>query len=68
MGSCSGWWMHRQHRHETAGMKTALWWIRRDLRLADNPTLSTALARAERVLPVFVLDPAVWPLPEVGEK
>jgi deoxyribodipyrimidine photo-lyase len=55
-------------QHETAGMKTALWWIRRDLRLADNPTLSTALARAERVLPVFVLDPAVWPLPEVGEK
>ncbi len=49
-------------------MKTALWWIRRDLRLADNPALSTALARAERVLSVFVLDPVFWHLPDVGEK
>ncbi len=35
---------------------TSLWWIRRDLRLADNPALHAAL-RAGSVVPVFVLDP-----------
>ncbi len=33
-----------------------LWWIRRDLRLRDNPALSAALADGSRVVPVFVLD------------
>ncbi|KAA0276291.1 MAG: deoxyribodipyrimidine photo-lyase [Chloroflexi bacterium] len=36
---------------------TAIWWIRRDLRLADNPALQAALA-AGPALPVFILDPA----------
>ncbi len=35
---------------------TAIWWIRRDLRLVDNPTLHAAL-EAGSVIPVFVLDP-----------
>jgi deoxyribodipyrimidine photo-lyase len=35
---------------------TAIWWIRRDLRLRDNPTLLAAL-EAGPVIPVFVLDP-----------
>ena len=35
---------------------TALVWIRRDLRLHDHPPLAAALARFERVVPVFVLD------------
>ncbi|MDT9594128.1 deoxyribodipyrimidine photo-lyase [Nocardioides zeae] len=34
-------------------------WFRRDLRLADNPALLAA-AEAEAVLPLFVLDPALW--------
>ncbi len=34
-------------------------WFRRDLRLADNPALLEALAAGE-VLPLFVLDPALW--------
>ena len=38
-------------------MKTAIWWIRRDLRLHGNPALEAALAAAESVVPVFVLDP-----------
>lgn len=38
-------------------MKTAIWWIRRDLRLTDNMALVTALRNAEQVLPVFVIDP-----------
>ncbi len=40
-------------------MKTALWWIRRDLRLGDNQALTAALNRAEQVVPVFVLDPGL---------
>ncbi|MFZ5858030.1 MAG: cryptochrome/photolyase family protein [Chloroflexota bacterium] len=35
---------------------TALWWIRRDLRLTDNPTLQASLEAGE-VVPVFILDP-----------
>jgi deoxyribodipyrimidine photo-lyase len=38
---------------------TVIWWIRRDLRLADNPALSAA-AEAGRVLPVFVFDDRLW--------
>ena len=38
-------------------MKTAIWWIRRDLRLKDNQALMAALSSANLVVPVFVLDP-----------
>jgi len=38
-------------------MKTAIWWIRRDLRLADNQALAEALRLAEVVVPAFILDP-----------
>ena len=38
---------------------TALMWFRRDLRLADNPALLDA-CDSEGVLPLFVLDPALW--------
>ena len=34
----------------------SIWWIRRDLRLTDNPTLHAALEAGE-VFPVFILDP-----------
>jgi deoxyribodipyrimidine photo-lyase len=34
----------------------AVVWFRRDLRLADHPALSYALAQAERVVPLFVWD------------
>ena len=36
---------------------TAIWWIRRDLRLTDNAALHAAL-EADSVIPVFILDPA----------
>ncbi|MGE5378949.1 MAG: cryptochrome/photolyase family protein [Bacteroidota bacterium] len=36
---------------------SAIWWIRRDLRLTDNAALRAAL-EAGPVLPVFILDPA----------
>jgi len=35
---------------------TSLWWIRRDLRLSDNPALHAALQHGA-VIPVFILDP-----------
>ncbi|MDO8186727.1 deoxyribodipyrimidine photo-lyase [Conexibacter sp. JD483] len=38
---------------------TALVWLRRDLRLHDHPPLVRALAEHARVVPVFVLDPAL---------
>jgi len=38
---------------------TSVMWFRRDLRLADNPALLDAAGSGE-VLPLFVLDPALW--------
>ena len=38
---------------------TAVWWVRRDLRLADNPALRAAIDDNEAVLPLFVLDPVL---------
>src|SRR4051794_5386738 len=36
---------------------TSILWFRRDLRLGDHPALLKAVGAADRVLPVFVLDP-----------
>ena len=47
---------------------TAIWWARRDLRLRDNQALHAALTSAERVLPVFVLDPQLLGAPDAGVK
>jgi deoxyribodipyrimidine photo-lyase len=47
-------------------MRTAIWWIRRDLRLKDNNALSAALAAAECVVPAFILDPHLLASPNVG--
>jgi deoxyribodipyrimidine photo-lyase len=44
---------------ECKNMTTALWWIRRDLRLSDNQALASAVADADRVLPVYILDEQV---------
>jgi deoxyribodipyrimidine photo-lyase len=38
---------------------TSVMWFRRDLRLADNPALLEACGEGP-VLPLFVLDPALW--------
>ena len=35
-------------------------WFRRDLRLGDNPMLGAAAAVDGEVVPLFVVDPAVW--------
>jgi deoxyribodipyrimidine photo-lyase len=49
-------------------MKTAIWWIRRDLRLTDNEALTTALQTASNVIPVFIIDPAILQSPNMGDK
>lgn len=36
--------------------RTAIVWFRRDLRLADNPALAAAAARAEHVVPLFIAE------------
>jgi deoxyribodipyrimidine photo-lyase len=41
-------------------------WFRRDLRVTDNTALSEASARAELVIPVFVLEDAFRTGPDVG--
>jgi deoxyribodipyrimidine photo-lyase len=44
-------------------MTAVIWWIRRDLRLADNPALRTALADGRPVIPFFILDPVLLKAP-----
>lgn len=39
---------------------SAVAWFRRDLRLGDNPALGAAAAVDGEVVPLFVVDPAVW--------
>ena len=39
--------------------EAVLWWLRRDLRLTDNPALMAALETHRPVVPVFILDPAL---------
>jgi len=48
--------------------RSTVWWVRRDLRLADNQALAAALAEGGPVIPVFVLDPALLASPSAGEK
>ena len=38
---------------------TAVMWFRRDLRLSDHPALSAALSDFDRVVPLFIWDPAL---------
>jgi deoxyribodipyrimidine photo-lyase len=42
-------------------MTTVIWWIRRDLRLHDNPALAQALTGADCVIPVYILDSRLKP-------
>ncbi|MET0292492.1 MAG: deoxyribodipyrimidine photo-lyase [Steroidobacteraceae bacterium] len=39
-------------------MSTLIVWFRRDLRLADHPALTAAVANGARIVPVFVWNPA----------
>ncbi len=48
-------------------MNTAIWWIRRDLRLNDHQALAAAMHQASTVIPVFILDPGLLASPYVGQ-
>ncbi len=49
-------------------MTTTIWWIRRDLRLHDNPALHAALKNADVIIPLFIIDPMFEKSAFVGEK
>ena len=49
-------------------MTTAIWWVRRDLRLNDNDALRAALEHGGCVIPVFVLDPKLLAASDISEK
>ncbi len=49
-------------------MPISIWWIRRDLRLSDNPALQAALQHDSQIVPLFILDPSILNSPFVGEK
>ena len=42
-----------------SNISPTIWWIRRGIRLADNPTLAAALAASKIVIPLFVRDPGL---------
>ncbi len=42
-------------------MTVSIWWIRRDLRLAGSRALDAALADGAELIPLFILDPALFP-------
>ncbi|PKO14743.1 MAG: deoxyribodipyrimidine photo-lyase [Chloroflexi bacterium HGW-Chloroflexi-10] len=45
-------------------MQAIIWWIRRDLRIGDNPALygaiQAALANGRALIPLFIEDPKLW--------
>lgn len=46
--------------------KTSIIWFRRDLRIGDNPALNAAIASAENIIPLFILDKSQ--INDAGEK
>ena len=49
-----------------AAERPAIWWVRRDFRLSDNPALRAAVDEGGPVLPLFVLDPVLLRSPGKG--
>ena len=37
--------------------KTNIWWIRRDIRLHDNQTLTAAIKETDNLIPLFIIEP-----------
>lgn len=49
-------------------MSTAIWWIRRDVRLFDNPALHHALGTADHIIPLFIWDESLLARPTMSAK
>lgn len=47
---------------------SAIWWVRRDLRLVDNQALTAAKDAAQQVVPLFILDSRLLSSPYAGQK
>jgi deoxyribodipyrimidine photo-lyase len=43
-------------------------WFKRDLRLADHPALLQALGTGDAVLPLYILEPALWRQPDMSQR
>src|SRR3954452_23299928 len=43
----------------TTADRPAIWWLRRDFRLSDNPALGAAIEDGAAVVPLFVADPVL---------
>jgi len=50
----------------TKHYSTAIVWLRRDLRVADNASLHHACQAAEQVVPLFILDETILRRPDIG--
>jgi deoxyribodipyrimidine photo-lyase len=46
----------------------SIWWIRRDLRLADNLALNAAINESSEILPLFIVDRKLIQNLSIGEK
>jgi len=44
----------------------AIYWLKRDFRLADNPALTQALANSEIVTPIYIVEPSFLTAPETS--
>ena len=53
-------------RNRDQRMNAVIHWFRRDLRISDNTALSEAARQADRVIPVFILEPALRTGPDAG--
>lgn len=49
-------------------LNISIWWIRRDLRLANNPALTAALNFSKQVIPLFIIDPKLTNSNRLGQK
>ena len=46
----------------------SIWWIRKDLRIADNPALVEGLRDSEALIPVYIIDPILLRLTSTNIK
>jgi deoxyribodipyrimidine photo-lyase len=60
-------WIDGYHSVVEKQHKVALFWFRRSVRLDDNRALLEAVANAEQVVPVFILDPTILTHPTTGQ-
>ncbi|WP_425093329.1 FAD-binding domain-containing protein [Tropicimonas sp. S265A] len=47
---------------------TTLYWLKRDLRVEDNPALTLAAARGRSVIPVYIAEPDGWAQPDASAR